>query len=504
MDTIVSASPLSITDSEILSAVAVPDSKVAPRLVLWRNLTWSVIGGHSRQAALLVVYSYLLSVLSADVFGFLTLALSYSMIFVAIADAGLRQVGWRRIAENPSRVNEIVSDVMTMRIGTGVVALILYTMLALVICRTNYQLMVFMLYGVTLFANCTTFDFAFLSFNRHNYIGKCSLLIYGLYVAACLLFVRSDQQAWIVPVAFVATMILFNVLLVRQYYREGHEFSLSYSREKFVDLWRESWPLGISFLIVRLTTNYPIILVGFFLSEVEITAYRTPELFYSFLAQFGIFLGTSAFTLLVSKSTTDDNPPMATIVKHLRSIALVTVPCALLFAGVLPTMLSWLWKGFSEETVIVTYWLAAATPLGVISRYLKTCMPALGLSWELLLVSIVSIFAGVLGGCLLIFAFGIVGMPLAVFLAEITCLSMQIYYLKKKSPETEFSELLMSWLTICSGLATCYFVTILLGFADPQRTVLAVLAFSVCVAIKTHKDWLPTVRTSLKQLQAAN
>lgn len=478
-----------------MNAAPALEGQAAHRNVLWRNLTWSVIGGQSRQAALLVVYSYLLSVLSADVFGFLTLAFSYSMIFVAIADAGLRQVGWRRIAENPKQVNEIVSEVMTMRFATGIVALILYALLAWGICRTNFQLTIFMLYGVTLFANCTTFDFVFLSFNRHNYIGKCSLLIYGIYVAICLVFVRSDQQAWLVPVAFVATMILFNVLLVGQYLREGNLLSLSYSREKFADLGKESWPLGISFLIVRLTTNYPIILVGFFLSEAEITAYRTPELFYAFLAQFGIFLGTSAFTLLVSKASTEKSPPVATIVKHLQTIALFTIPCALLFAGVLPSALSWLWKDFSEETVVVTYWLAATTPLGVMTRYLKTCMPALGLSWELLLVSIVSIVAGVLGGCLLISAFGVIGMPLAVFIAEITCLGMQFYYLKKQSPEMRLSELLKGCLATCSGLAACYFGAALLGFGDPQRAVLAVLICAVGLALLRCKQWQPIAIT---------
>jgi O-antigen/teichoic acid export membrane protein len=483
---------------------ATPEGKAARKNVLWRNLTWSVIGGHSRQAALLIVYSYLLSVLSADVFGFLTLAFSYSMIFVAIADAGLRQVGWRRIAENPSRMNEIVSDVMTMRVGTGIVALVLYSMLAWGICRTNFQFTVFMLYGITLFANCTTFDFAFLSFNRHNYIGKCSLLIYGLYVVICLLFVRSDEQAWIVPVAFVATMILFNMLLVGQYLREGNQLSLTYSREKFVDLGKESWPLGISFLIVRLTTNYPIILVGFFLTEAEITAYRTPELFYAFFAQFGIFLGTSAFTLLVSKASTEANPPVATIVKHLQTIALATIPCALLFAGVLPSALSWLWKDFSEETVVVTYWLAATTPLGVMTRYLKTCMPALGLSWELLLVSLVSIAVGVLGGCLMISEWGVIGMPLAVFLAEIVCLVMQIYYLAKKSPEMKLLELLKSWLATCSGLAACYFSAALLGFGDPQRAVLAVLVFAVGLAVRIRQNWLPKARVLMQQAKVAS
>jgi Na+-driven multidrug efflux pump len=152
----------------------------------------------------------------------------------------------------------------------------------------------------------------------------------------------------------------------------------------------------------------------------------------------------------------------------------------------------------------VTYWLAATTPLGVMTRYLKTCMPALGLSWELLLVSLVSIAVGVLGGCLMISEWGVIGMPLAVFLAEIVCLVMQIYYLAKKSPEMKLLELLKSWLATCSGLAACYFSAALLGFGDPQRAVLAVLVFAVGLAVRIRQNWLPKARVLMQQAKVAS
>jgi O-antigen/teichoic acid export membrane protein len=400
---------------------------------LMRKFSRIAVGGFGRQIAVFAVNGYLAWTLSKDVFGTFTCAYGSLMVTIGLADFGLRQVGWREVARNPQRIASIVDEIVAARLVTTLIGMAGFLACAGMYCRHPQDWIIFLAFSPGLLFNMTSFDFPFMGQDRVATINKSSTVAYAYYVLASLLTVGGDSTAWLAAFHFVVAHAIFVALLHKEYRRMVGPLRPLFRPRVILGYYKLSWPLGLNFFIFRLTTHYPVLLLGLIVSSAAVAEYRVAELFYSLFASLGLYLGSSTFTTFASYGK-DGNRDIAHSVEiAVRTILLGLMPVGFLFATLLPTVLAWWLNETSPMAALTCFFLGISLPLGVATRYLKTCLPSIGLNAQLLSVNVASLALGVGAGAWLIRVVGPPGIAASVLVSDVCGLAMLLGLLKRRS-----------------------------------------------------------------------
>jgi len=400
---------------------------------LMRNFSRIAVGGFGRQFVLFAVNSYLAWTFSKDVFGTVTCAYGSLMVVIGLADFGLRQVGWREIARHPQRIASIVDEIVAARLVTTIVGMAGFLACASVYCRSAQDWIVFLAFSPALVFNMTSFDFPFMGQDRVETINKSSTIAYAYYLLASLLTIRGDSTAWLAATHFVVAHAIFVALLHKEYRRMVGPLRPLFRPRVVFGYYKISWPLGLNFFIFRLTTNYPVLLLGLIVSSAAVAEYRVAELFYSLFASLGLYLGSSTFTTFASYGNNGNRDIARSVEIAVRTILLGLMPVGFLFATLLPTVLAWWLNETSQMAALTCFFLGISLPLGVATRYLKTCLPSIGLNAQLLSVNLASLALGVGAGAWLIHEFGPPGIAASVLVSDTCGLALLLGLLKQRS-----------------------------------------------------------------------
>lgn len=436
-----------------------------PALV--HRFSWVALSGFGRQVAFFIVNAYLAYCLSKQMFGTITLAFGVLMVFVGIADFGLRQVGWREIARNTNHISKVVNAVFTTRLLVTLIAFGGFMAVASIYCHNWRDWTIFFAYSFGLFFNMTSFDYPFLGRDKMDTLARAYAVSYAYFVPACLLTISSDATAWLVPVHFVIAHAILFALLYRNYRRSFGPLVLTLDRQTLTHYLREAWPLGINLFLFRATINYPVLLVGFMISSVAAAEYRLVEMCYALFTSLGLHLGSSTFTTLASHKKNEEQVSQNLTIA-VEATMLSLVPAAFAFATILPTALSFLHLGNSPNVTMICWLLGITLPMAVVTRYLQTCLPGIGLSRELLNVNAISLAIGLTSGVVLVTISDVWGIAASVLLSESVVLFLLFKYLKQHVPALSLSAM----------------------FATPMLA--AVITFSLYIAIASTgaPDWL--------------
>jgi hypothetical protein len=109
------------------------------------------------------------------------------------------------------------------------------------------------------------------------------------------------------------------------------------------------------------------------------------------------------------------------------------MPVGFLFATLLPTVLAGWLNETSPMAALTCFFLGISLPLGVATRYLKTCLPSIGLNSQLLSVNVASLALGVGAGAWLIRVVGPPGIAASVLVSDVCGLAMLLGLLKRRS-----------------------------------------------------------------------
>jgi O-antigen/teichoic acid export membrane protein len=465
------------------------DAPDIPRRGLVQKFSWVALSGFGRQLAFFVVNSYLAYCLSKEMFGTLTCAFGSLMVFVGLADFGLRQVGWREVARNPQRIAAVVNSVLAARLLMTVVALVGFLAAATVYCHSARDWIVFLAYSFGLFFNMSSFDFPFLGRDKVDTLGRSYAISYAYFVPACLVTVHGDSTAWLVPVHFVVAHAILFVLLHRDYRRTVGPLKLSFERRELKHYFRESWSLGINSLLFRMAVNYPVLLLGVLLSSVAAAEYRMAEMFYALFASLGLYLGSSTFTTYASYDGDNDERIVESVSIAVQTILLCLIPIGFLFMTVLPTIFAAVFDGDSPNLPIICQLLGLSLPVAVTTRYLQTCLPSVGLNKELLKVNVANLSIGLGSGMALIATVGGWGVAASVLLSETTSLVLLLTFVKQKLPALKFGPMFAAPCAAGSIGMVIYFVAVAVG-TPGWLQIAAPLAFTAPIAW-----WLSEART---------
>jgi O-antigen/teichoic acid export membrane protein len=433
-----------------------------------------------RQLAFFIVNGYFACCLTKEMFGTLTCAFGSLLVFIGIADFGLREIAWRDVARNPSRTADVVNTVLAARVAMTLVAMIGFIASATIYCHDAAGWAIFLIYSLGLFFNMSSFDYPFLGRDKMDTISKSSAVAYAYYVPACLITVRGDSTAWLAAAHFVIAHMIFFGLLYRDYRRTYGPTQLAFHWDVTGDYFRRSWPLGVNGLVFRLTINYPVLLLGLILSSVAVAEYRLAEMFYSLFTSLGIYIGSSMFTTYAAYEGERDGRIASSVEAALRTIFLAHVPVAFAFVTVLPLMLDLFQHINSPGEELICLLLGLSLPFGVATRYLKTCLPSVGLNGQLLTVNVVSLAIGVGMGVGLIGAFGAPSIAASVLCSEVCGLCLILMILKQKLPELRLSAIVQA--PVAAAVVLLAVHAALWGTSAPQLMCM-LLPMAVCTPL---------------------
>ena len=384
-----------------------------------RSFSWMAVAGIARQSRMFLVNWHLMTVLSRECFGTVSLAFGTMVILTGVSDFGLRQVGWREIAKSPQRIDQITAAVLGARLLAALLALAVYGLLALPACHDARSTAIYGMFAMGLVVNLGTFDFPFLARQRMDVVGRLTISGFVLYLVACRLTVRGDLTAWLVPVHFAWVCGLIVASLAHCYRREFGRLSINCQIVSMMTYLRRGWGLMLNGTLIRLGLTYPILVIGCFMSSAHVADYRAPELFYLFGVSFGEYLAASIFGRTARLLEENPSALRDNLGRVIQAILTFCVPIGLIGSYCLPALVGRLFSHPSNEAIGSTaVVLSLLLPVGVLSRFLRAIMPSVGLDYQLLWTNVSSIAMGSLGGWLLMRHWGVTGMAVGLALAE--------------------------------------------------------------------------------------
>jgi O-antigen/teichoic acid export membrane protein len=407
---------------------------------MWKSFSWVVVANLSRQLAFLIVNLVLIERLSRVTFGAVSLAFSYMVVFIGLGDFGIRQIGWRDIAREPTDIARLSGPLITAKALTMASAVGVFFLMMPLLWEPASPKSIYFAFGVGIILNGTTFDFPFYGINRIDLMARYSLVAFACYCIGCLVLVRQDSHAWLVPALFAASMALLLALQLVWFQARYGFPRLGIAKEELARILKQAWPLGASETVNRVANNYPLILIGMLIGHEGVGNYRVAELAYAFLAQFGHLVGVAGFSRVAHTFRKDRSRVSTQLKKMLLPAMAASLLAGVALATVGPSLLSYFVSNTGPESEDVLRLLGIALVLAVPARLLKALLPSIDRQETLLVVNLLTLAVAATGGWFAISAYGIAGMAAAVAFAELISVASLIWVYRYSLDSTRTRE----------------------------------------------------------------
>jgi polysaccharide transporter, PST family len=249
------------------------------RILLENFFSLSILQG-ANYILPLITFPYLVRVLGVDYFGLLAFATATVTYFNILTDYGFNLTATREISlhrENKSKIIEIFSSVMTIKILLMFLSIFLLSILifSFETFRTNWLIYYFSfgrVIGQVLFP-----VWVFQGMERMKYITYMNLLAKALFTIAIFIFVKQQNDFFMVPIlnslGFIIAGTLSLVIIKK-------EFGISFEWQKkeiIFYYFKEGWHVFISRFYVSLYTTTNVFLLGLFTSNTVVGYYSIAE-----------------------------------------------------------------------------------------------------------------------------------------------------------------------------------------------------------------------------------
>lgn len=213
---------------------------------------------------LTVVYSvYLARVLMVENFGIFGSAKYLVVYFILLSNLGTDSVGTREVAANKQRLKEIVDNLFTMRFVMGLLGYFLLFIITLFLPKTIEEKTVILVFGINILANNLMLNWVFQGLEKMDIYALRSIITNILNFVGILVLVQSPDDLLIATI-IVSSSVLFNaILLILYYHTKINSLNFAFDLVLWKDLFRQSYPIGFTFLVIGIYNFLPIVLLSF-------------------------------------------------------------------------------------------------------------------------------------------------------------------------------------------------------------------------------------------------
>jgi len=235
--------------------------------------------------------AYLARVLKTEGYGKIEFAQAIIVYFLLVVNQGLSVFGVREIAKDQLKVKIQVAQILTIRLLLSLVSYILLVIFVLLVKQPSDIKKLLLIYGFTFFTFSFTLDWVFQGIEKMEYVALGRIINQVVYVGGLFFLVKNWDQLLRVPIIRIAAAIAGAIILLYTFIQRYGDIKLSYDLNLWKQIFKQSIPMGISFLVIQLYYNLDSVMLGFMKGVTVVgwynAAYKIVLLFLGFASLFG-------------------------------------------------------------------------------------------------------------------------------------------------------------------------------------------------------------------------
>lgn len=231
------------------------------------------VGDFIAKALNFLTFIYLARILGVAGYGVLEFALSSSLYFLFLADAGLE--GWAtREAAKTKEVRTLAGRVLPLRFGlSGISILCLLVFLPLFPDHPNLRSLL-LLFGLSSFTQAANLKWSLLAHQKMAAAGSGLVLMQLVFAGLVFGFVRGPEDLVGVPVWRLMGEVVMVVYFARRFAREYGGLPRKFSFAQTTSILRPASIIGVSFFLALMSFNFDSVLLGFLMGPVAVGWYN--------------------------------------------------------------------------------------------------------------------------------------------------------------------------------------------------------------------------------------
>lgn len=260
---------------------------------------------------LAVIYTiYLISTIGPESNGALSFAKSIVQYFFIIVMLGFDQAGIREVAQNRRLMPKYVGSILILRfilaslgyLGIVIVTQIIdaYSPIPDITKRMIY------IYGTLLFGQAALLTWVYMAVEKMHIIAIRSLVTGGLNLIGILVFVKSEQDVELAIIIITFSFLVNSIWMFIHYRSTFGKIDFSIDKTFIWGLFRQSFSIGLIFLIATMYNNIDITMLGIIRGDRETGIFAAAHQLLVFLLLPTIILQNAFFPRISRAVTFED------------------------------------------------------------------------------------------------------------------------------------------------------------------------------------------------------
>ena len=235
---------------------------IRPKQIL-KNLVSLFIGEAVSSFLAFLITIFLARKLQDAGFGMLAFIQSIMVYLLLVVDSGLSIFGARELAREHERANEIIENVLTLRLVLAITVSV--PSLIVIFCWTLPIEIRWLCFGsiLGLFTQALNPEFIFQGRERMFGVSAWRVLVHFIYLILLLAVVHGRQQLWATTLlrsgAEIAVIIIFATIIFRNYSRH---FRFRWRTDLWKEYLKESLVMAASVVVIKLYYSFDTFMLG--------------------------------------------------------------------------------------------------------------------------------------------------------------------------------------------------------------------------------------------------
>jgi len=220
-----------------------------------------------------LITAYLARVLAPSAFGVLNIGLAVLGHLAILGSPGMQIVETRNVAAKNSGLLERTGGVIALRFLFALLLFALTWIVTGMAISSSSVRDVVRLYAASLIPYALLLDWYFQGKEDFVRLGVSRVLTYVVFGTVVLLLVRSANDLALAPVAFLLGNLFAALFLGIAYVRNVGRPTLTWNPALWRAILRENVPVGLALFLAQIVSNFPPLVVGYFLEERDVGMY---------------------------------------------------------------------------------------------------------------------------------------------------------------------------------------------------------------------------------------